>query len=70
MEKNLTGASEASELIYFGVYKSQVPVLEHALEIAAGCRGRQFTRILPGNDLCVPLTALDGRPPHCAGRFT
>jgi hypothetical protein len=33
--KYLTGNSEPSELIYFKIYKSQVPVIERALETAA-----------------------------------
>ena len=32
VEKYLTGASEPSELVYFKLYKSQVPVIEQALE--------------------------------------
>jgi len=44
VEKYLTGASEASELIYFKVYKSQVPVLEQALETAARMLGSDKSR--------------------------
>jgi hypothetical protein len=44
VEKYLTGASEASELIYFKVYKSQMPVLEQALEIAARMLGSDRSR--------------------------
>ena len=44
IEKYLTGASEASELIYFKVYKSQVPVIEQALEIAARMLGSDRSR--------------------------
>jgi hypothetical protein len=36
VEKELMGKdSDPSELIYFKVYKSQVPVIEQAIEIAA-----------------------------------
>jgi hypothetical protein len=44
VEKYLTGNSEPSELIYFKVYKSQVPVLEQALEIAARMLGSDKSR--------------------------
>ena len=44
VEKYLTGASEPSELIYFKVYKSQVPVIEQALEIAARMLGSDKSR--------------------------
>jgi hypothetical protein len=44
VEEYLTGASEASELIYFKVYKSQVPVIEQALEIAARMLGSDKSR--------------------------
>ena len=42
--KYLTGNSESSELIYFKVYKSQLPVLEQALEIAARMLGSDRPR--------------------------
>jgi hypothetical protein len=44
VEKYLTGASEPSELIYFKMYKSQVPVIEQALEIAARMLGSDKSR--------------------------
>ena len=44
VEKYLTGDSEPSELIYFKVYKSQVPVIEQALEIAARMLGSDKSR--------------------------
>ncbi len=44
VEKYLTGASEASELIYFKLYKSQVPVIEQALETAARMLGSDKSR--------------------------
>jgi len=45
VEKHLTGKeSEASELIYFKVYKSQVPVIEEAIEVAAMLLGSDRSR--------------------------
>jgi hypothetical protein len=44
VEKYLTGSSEASELIYFKLYKSQIPVVEQALEIAARMLGSDKSR--------------------------
>ncbi len=44
VEKYLTGDSEPSELIYFKVYRSQVPVIEQALEIAARMLGSDRSR--------------------------
>ncbi len=44
VEKFLTGASEPSELIYFKLYRSQVPVVEQALEIAARMLGSDHSR--------------------------
>jgi hypothetical protein len=44
VDKYLTGASEPSELIYFKVYKSQVPVIEQALETAARMLGSDRSR--------------------------
>lgn len=44
VEKYLTGESEASELIYFKVYKSQAPVIEQALETAAMMLGSDTSR--------------------------
>jgi len=44
VEKYLTGQSEASELIYFKVYKSQAPVIEQALETAAMMLGSDTSR--------------------------
>jgi hypothetical protein len=44
VEKYLTGDSEPSELIYFKVYRTQVPVIEHALEIAARMLGSERSR--------------------------
>jgi len=44
VEKYLTGASEPSELIYFKLYRSQVPVIEQALEGAARMLGSDRSR--------------------------
>jgi hypothetical protein len=44
VEKYLTGESEASELIYFKVYKSQVPIVEQALETATRMLGSDRSR--------------------------
>jgi hypothetical protein len=44
VDKYLTGSSEASELIYLKVYKSQVPVIEQALETAARMLGSDKSR--------------------------
>jgi hypothetical protein len=44
VEKYLTGASEPSELVYFKLYRSQVPVIEQALEIAARMLGSDRSR--------------------------
>ena len=45
MEKELTGKEEeASELIYFKVHKSQVPVIEQAIETAALMLGSDKSR--------------------------
>jgi hypothetical protein len=60
VEKELTGKdSEPSELIYFKVYKSQIPVIEQASEVAGlDARLRQVPGLLPGDDLCrLPLWA-------------
>ncbi len=53
VEKELTGKdSEPAELIYFKVYKSQIPVIERAIETAGTDAGLgQVPRLLPGDDL-------------------
>jgi hypothetical protein len=44
-ERELTGReSEPSELIYFKVYKSQIPVIEQAIETAALMLGTDKSR--------------------------
>jgi hypothetical protein len=44
VEKYLTGDGEPSDLIYFKVYRSQLPVIEEALEIAARMLGTDRSR--------------------------
>jgi hypothetical protein len=44
VDRYLTGAAEPSELIYFKVYKSQLPVIEQALETAARMLGSDKSR--------------------------
>jgi hypothetical protein len=44
VEKFLTGESEPSDLIYFKLYRSQVPVIEQALEAAARMLGSDRSR--------------------------
>jgi hypothetical protein len=44
VDKYLTGATEASELVYFKLYKSQVPVIEQALETASCMLGSDKSR--------------------------
>ena len=45
VEKELTGKEEEpSELIYFKVYKSQIPVIEQAIETAARMLGTDKSR--------------------------
>jgi hypothetical protein len=45
VEKELTGKeTEPSELIYFKVYKSQIPVIEQAIETAALMLGSDKSR--------------------------
>ncbi len=44
VEKYLSGESEPSELIYFKVYKSQMPVIEQALDTAALMLGSDKSR--------------------------
>ncbi len=54
VEKELTGKeTEPWEIIYFKFYKSQIPVIEQALETAALMLGSDRSRgLLPGDDLC------------------
>jgi hypothetical protein len=51
VQKELTGKeNEASELVYFKLYKSGDSAIEQAIEIAAfHARLRQIARLLPGD---------------------
>ena len=64
VEKELTGKdSEPSELIYFKVYKSQIPVIEQAIEIAALMLGSDKSRGYCLEMICADFLAgahLDG----------
>ena len=53
VEKELTGKdSEPAEIVYFKLYKSQIPVVEHAMETPSRMLGeRQIERLLSGDDL-------------------
>jgi hypothetical protein len=66
VEKYLTGDSEPSELIYFKVYKSQVPVIEQALEISARMLGSDKSRGYCLEMICADFLAganlEDGNP--------
>ena len=44
VERELTGKEEPHETIYFKVYKSQIPVIEQALETAALMLGSEKSR--------------------------
>ena len=60
VEKELTGKdSEPSELIYFKVYKSQVPIIEQAIKTAALMLGSDKSR-----GYCLDLRRLSGRGEH------
>src|ERR1019366_2028125 len=68
VEKELTGKdSEPSELIYFKVYKSQVPVIEQAIEIAALMLGLDKSRGYCLEMICADFLAgasMDGGNPE------
>ena len=65
VEKELTGRdSESHEILYFKIYKSQIPVVEQALEAAAMMLGTNKSRgYCLEYDLCRFLggSALGGR---------
>jgi hypothetical protein len=54
VEKELTGKEEASELVYFKLFKSQVPVIEQAIETAARMLGSDKSR-----GYCLELVCAD-----------
>jgi hypothetical protein len=68
IDKALTGQdSEPSELIYFKVYKSQAPVIEHAIELAALMLGSDKSRGYCLEMICADFLAgahLDGTDPE------
>jgi hypothetical protein len=67
VEKELTGKDEEpSELIYFKVYKSQIPVIEQAIETAALMLGSDKSRGYCLEMICADFVAganLDGSEP-------
>ena len=68
VEKELTGKdSEPSELIYFKVYKSQIPVIEQAIETAALMLGSDKSRGYCLEMICADFLAgasMDGDNPE------
>ena len=44
VEKHLTGSSEPTDLIYFKVFRTQIPVIEQAIETAARMLGSDTSR--------------------------
>ena len=68
VEKELTGKdSEPSELIYFKVYKSQIPVIEQAIETAALMLGSDKSRGYCLEMICADFLAgasMDGSNPE------
>jgi hypothetical protein len=68
VEKELTGREEEpSELIYFKVYKSQVPIVERAIETAALMLGSDKSRGYCLEMICADFLAgahLDGSSPE------
>jgi len=72
VEQHLTGKdSEPSELIYFKVYKSQVPIIEQAIEAAALMLGSDKARGYCLEMICADFLAganLDGGNPDVLQR--
>ena len=68
VEKELTGKeNEPSELIYFKVYKSQIPVIEQAIETAALMLGSDKSRGYCLEMICADFlagAAIDGGNPE------
>jgi hypothetical protein len=68
VEKELTGKDcEPSELIYFKVYRSQIPVIEQAIETAARMLGSDKSRGYCLEMICADFLAgaqLDGGEPE------
>jgi len=77
VEKELTGKQEEpSELIYFKVYKSQIPVIEQAIETAARMLGSDKSRGYCLEMICADFLAganLDAEDPeillHSVSRY-
>ena len=67
VEMYLTGTSEPTELIYFKLFKSQMPVIEQALETAARMLGSDKSRGYCLEMICADFLAganLDSRNPE------
>ena len=68
VEKEINGEdSEPSELIYFKVYKSQMPVIEQAIEVAALMLGSDKSRGYCLEMICADFLAgahMDGSDPE------
>ena len=68
VEKELTGKdAEPSELIYFKVYKTQIPVIEQAIETAARMLGSDKSRGYCMEMICADFLAgahIDGDSPE------
>jgi hypothetical protein len=68
VEKEINGEdSEPSEVIYFKVYKSQIPVIEQAIEVAALMLGSDKSRGYCLEMICADFLAgshLDGTDPN------
>ena len=64
MERHLSGkASEAWEIIYFKLYKSQLPVVERAIEIAGMMLGTDKSRGYCLEMICADfLAGADAEP--------
>jgi hypothetical protein len=73
VEKELTGKdSEPSELIFFKVYKSQIPVIEQAIETAALMLGSDKSRGYCLEMICADFlagAAIDGGNPEILLQF-
>jgi hypothetical protein len=68
VEKELTGKdTEPSEIIYFKLYKNQIPVVEQAIETAALMLGTDKSRAYCLEMICADFLAganLDGANPE------
>ena len=68
VERELTGQDrEPWEVVYFKLYKSQIPVIDHALETAALMLGSDRSRGYCLEMICADFLAganLDGADPH------